>query len=192
MGVDYHVAVHASDWPTPATINRCLGELHYPIAIAGVPTAMNKPLTEAPGMGGFIVTFENKPVELEVGVTRLGPDSPYAFTLNPELLKQQETLPDGSSHLMARPAGTQDFVPKDLNSDLKELGVANPDFGDGDYVLGLTFRSDVLQWRAGWFLMAGMIKCANGLGFEFGDGSHGKGRYADWLAEKAADPNYWK
>ncbi|WP_442581248.1 hypothetical protein ACSBOB_04395 [Mesorhizobium sp. ASY16-5R] len=192
MGVDYHVAVHASDWPTPAAINRCLGELHYPIVIAVVPGAMDKPLTEAPGVGGFVVTFEGKPVELEVSVTRLGPDSPYAFTINPELLKQQETHPDGTGHFIARPTGMQDFVPRNLNADLSELGVSTPDYGDGDYVINLTFRSDVLPWRAGWFLMAGMIKCANGLGFEFGDGFHGRAKYADWLAKKAADPDYWK
>jgi hypothetical protein len=40
--------------------------------------------------------------------------------------------------------------------------------------------------------MAGLIKCANGLGFEFQQGLFGTTNYADALAQEAGDPKAWK
>ncbi len=101
-------------------------------------------------------------------------------------------LPDGTKLTMRLPAGLNDFVPSDLNADLRKIGVQSPDYKDGDYVLTLSFRSSVPQYRAGWYLMAGLIKCANGLGFEFQGSSFGRAELADSLAQEAAEPDTWK
>lgn len=193
MSVDYYVAVHAADWPTPATLNQCVRELQYPIAITTAPAmGMDKPLTEVPGTAGLVVTFEGAQVELEASVTKLGPESPYAFGLRADIPKLEGTLPDGSGIIIQELQGAESFVPKDLNDDLRELGVQSPDYKDGDYVLTLSFRSSVIEYRAGWFLMAGLIKCTNGLGFEFQGPSFGGIEFADALARQAADLEYWK
>jgi hypothetical protein len=69
--MDYYVAVHAADWPTPAALNRCMGELHYPVSISAISSAeMNTPLAIVPNTAGLVVTFEDKPVELEASEPR--------------------------------------------------------------------------------------------------------------------------
>jgi hypothetical protein len=203
MGMDYSVAIHAADWPTPAALNRCMGDLRYPVALsAASPSEMGKPLAIVPGTAGLVATFEGQRVELETSITRLGPGSPYAYGLRADMPAREGTLPDGTKIISRRLDGPRDpepkdlnidlrklgFVPKDLNTDLRELGAPSPDYKDGDYVITLTFRSPGLQYPAGFFLMAGLIRCADGLGFEFQAGLFGKADFADGLAQYAADP----
>lgn len=66
---------------------------------------------------------------------------------------------------------------------------AGPRFAisDGDYVLNVTFRSDVDQIRAGLYLAAAMIKSCNGYGFENQFETHGGSEFADQLLAEAAD-----
>jgi hypothetical protein len=97
------------------------------------------------------------------------------------------TAPDGTTGKLTQILGIGSFVPKDLNADLRALGVKSPDYKDGDYVLTLSFRSSVAEYRAGAFLMAGLIKCANGLGFEFQQGRFGTDDCAEALAQEAKD-----
>lgn len=74
MSVDYFVAVHSADWPTPAALNRCMTALHYPVSVSTVPPAeVDKPLAIVPNTLGLVMEFEGKPVELEASVTKLGP-----------------------------------------------------------------------------------------------------------------------
>jgi hypothetical protein len=193
MSVDYYVAVHAADWPTPAALNRCMTELHYPVRISGLAsTEMDQPLATMPFTLGLVVTFESDRVELEASVTKLGPGSPYAFGLRMGMPAQDSTLPDGTKLSTRKITGPGDFVPADLNVDLRRIGVPSPNYKDGDYVITLSFRSSVPEYRAGAFLMAGLIKCANGLGFEFQQGLFGTTHFADALAQEAGDPKAWK
>ena len=187
MSIDFYVAVHAPDWPTPAALNRCMAQLQYPVLIvAGAPDDADKPLKEVPNTMGLVVSFEGASLELEASIARLGPDSPYAYGLGPDLPSVE-----GISNLQAV-TGPDAFVPQDLNANLREIGVESPDFKDGDYVLTLSFRSSVPEMRAGAFLMAGLIKCSAGLGFEFQRGTFGTNDFADRLAQEAADPRNWK
>lgn len=203
MGMDYSVAIHSADWPTPAALNRCMSDLRYPVALsAASPSGMDRPLAIVPGTAGLVAMFEGQRVELETSITRLGPGSPYAYGLGPDMPAQGSTLPDGTQIISRRldvprdaepkdlkiDLGKLGFVPKDLNTDLRGLGVPSPDYRDGDYVITLTFRSSGLQQPAGFYLMAGLIRCADGLGFEFQAGLSGKAGYADALALYAADP----
>lgn len=193
MSVDFFVAIHAADWPTPAGLNRCMTELHYPVHISGLaPTEMDKPLAIMPNTLGLVVTFKSDRIELETSITKLGPGSPYAYGLRMDMPAQESTLPDGTKFTTRRLTGPGDFVPKDLNVDLRKIGVPSPNYKDGDYVISLSFRSSVPEYRAGAFLMAGLIKCADGLGFEFQQGLFGTADYADALAKEAGDPKAWK
>lgn len=193
MSVDYHVAVHAADWPTTAALNQCLSKLHYPLNIKPASKAdLDKPLAAAPYTLGLVTEFEGKSIELETSITKLGPKSPYAFGLRADLPKTEGTLADGTKYIIQSPSGQNDFVPKDLNTDLKRIGYKAPDYKNGDYVITLSFRSSIPEYRAGAFLMAGLIKCSNGLGFEFQSGTFGTGDYADSLAQEAASPKNWK
>jgi hypothetical protein len=203
MGMDYSVAIHAADSPTPAALNRCMSDLRYPVALsAASPSGMDRPLAIVPGTAGLVAMFEGQRVELETSIRKLGPGSPYAYGLGPDMPTQESTLPDGTQIIsrrleMPRDSDPKDlkidlrklgFVPKDLNTDLRELGVPSPDYQDGDYVITLTFRSPGLQHPAGFFLLAALIRCADGLGFEFQAGLFGKADFADGMAQYAADP----
>ena len=160
MSVDYYVAVHAADWPTPSATNQCLSKLHYPVSISNVSKAdVDRPLAMVPNTLGLITEFEGKSVELEASITRLGP----AY-----------------------------WSANDLNTALKEIGLNTANYQDGDYLLTFSFRSSIPEYRAGAFLMAGLIKCANGMGFEFQGGTFGTDEYANSLAREAANPDGWK
>ncbi|MDR7033915.1 hypothetical protein [Mesorhizobium sp. BE184] len=192
MSVDYFVAIHGTNWPTPVVLNRCLGELDYPVAvIISSPSDADQPLTTIPGALGFVVSFESKRIDLEASITKLGPDSPYAFGMRPDVPKEKVTLEDGATYTLSL-SSSSDFIPLDLNADLQRIGAVGANFSHGDYVLQMSFRSEVDEYRAGFFLMAGLIKCADGFGFEFQTNSFGTYAYADGLARAAADPDYWR
>ncbi len=80
-----------------------------------------------------------------------------------------------------------DFVPLDLNTELRKIGPDVPSFKYGDYVLTLTFRSSVEEWKAGFLLMAGLIRCSRGLGFEFDKATYGGVSFANKLVREAAE-----
>jgi hypothetical protein len=189
MSFNYYVAVHQANWPTVAALNQCIASLGYPLVVNPTsPEELAKPFHEMPGTVGLKVTFEGGPVELEASIVQLSPSSPYAFGLSPTLPKTNVIGPGGTTATLTQMLGAGSFVPKDLNADLRAVGVKSPDFKDGDYVLTITFRSSVVEYRAGAFLMAGLIKCANGLGFEFEQGTFGADNFADALAQEAKDP----
>jgi len=76
------------------------------------------------------------------------------------------------------------FKPVDLNERLATLG-ADVRFSYGDRVLTLTFRMNKKEWQAGFYVLAGMIKCFGGYGFDFYDRRSGTSSYADSLIGKA-------
>lgn len=169
MGASYYVAIHHDDWPSVAMINQCLAGLNYPVRIPFA--AGNFPLGETDGT--LAVAFKDKPIELEAAITQLSATTSFAYSLKVE---HGETV-----------KGLDDFVPLDLNTELRKLGVADPSFRYGDYVLSLTFRTSIDEWQAGFFLMSGLIRCSNGMGFEFEEGSYGGVAFADKLAHEASE-----
>jgi len=185
MSVDYYVAVHQRDWPTAAAIQACLRTRGYPIALRDAPAA---PFADPGGSLDLETRFRSGPVQLEASVTRLSPSRSYAYSLDRPPDARIQT-PSGEMEItQMRPDDT--FTPADINADLRGLG-AHVSFGDGDYVLTLSFHSASEETRAGFYLMAAMIYCFNGYGFEFQGPSHGGRSYADGLAADAADAKQW-
>ena len=171
MGADYYVAAHKADWPTVAVLNECLAELKYPVRLAENSNIVEKPLRDDDG--SLFVVFEKKSIQLEATVTRWSSTESFAYGLKVE------------NGQVAIPSGMDSYHPLDLNSELRKLGVDKPNYEYGDYILSLTFRSSVDEWKAGFLLMSGLIRCSRGLGFEFGEASYGGVPFADKLVREA-------
>lgn len=181
MGTEYYVAVHEAHWLSPEKLNACLTDLKYPVqVIPALPSDMSKPLQDNPASSGLTVAFDGRQIELEASIKQLRPGEPFAYGLKIDRAK----IAEGA---ITRPTGMEDFVPLDLNEELKKIGMDAPDFGYGDYVVSITFRSSVDEYRAGFLLMAGLIRCADGLGFEFGTASYGGSSFAEALVRQAQD-----
>lgn len=162
-----------------------MGERGYPVRIAIDPATENANLpAPAANISGLLVSLDGELVEMEAEVTRLGPDTPYSLRPKPGLPGKVITLPDGFSASVQFLRG-DDFVPADLNADLREIGIPSSNYRNGDYVVSVAFHGSAREQRAGAFLMAGLIKCANGLGFEFQGPSHGRSEFADKLVAEA-------
>lgn len=67
------------------------------------------------------------------------------------------------------------------------MGMKAPGFEYGDFVISLTFRSSVAEWKAGFLLMGGLIRCTRGIGFEFSEGAFGGTGLADKLVREASE-----
>ncbi len=181
MGIEYHVAVHEAHWLSTEKLNTCLADLKYPVQIIPAsPADMSKPLQDNPGSSGLTVALNGQQIELEASIKQLRPGEPFAYGFKIEKSK----IAEGA---ILRPTGIDDFVPLDLNDELKKIGMNAPDFGYGDYVVSITFRSSVDEYRAGFLLMAGLIRCANGLGFEFDSASYGGSSFAETLVQQARE-----
>lgn len=173
MGASYYVAVHQENWPSAAAVNECLANAGYPVRIIPSQDSEDMPLGE--NDGSLTVGFEDKQVELEASITQLSATNSFAYALKVDNARAAE------------PNGADDFVPLGLNSELKKLGMEAPSFEYGDYVLTLTFRTSVAEWKAGFLLMSGLIRCSNGLGFEFAEASYGGVSFADKLFLEASE-----
>ena len=173
MGASYYVAVRQACWPTIDALNECLADLHYPVRLPKTLNAMETPVAESDG--SLIVEFEGKPIHLEAEITRLSINEPFAYDLR---IENDRTFD---------PTDVADLVPLDLNAELAKLGVIAPNFEYGDYVLALTFRSSIDEWKAGFLLMSGLIRYADGLGFEFDEAIFGDTSFANKLVREAAE-----
>ncbi len=171
MGASYYVAIHQADWPTRAGLNECLSGLDYPVRLPKTLNAENIPIAESDG--SLIVEFEGKPIELEAEITRLSATESFAYGLRSE------------TGVAVSVTDVADLVPLDLNTELSKLGVVAPNFEYGDYVVVLTFRSSIEEWKAGFLLMSGLIHCSNGLGFEFDEATFGGVTFANKLVQDA-------
>jgi len=74
--------------------------------------------------------------------------------------------------------------PLDINDKLAGIGASDVRFGEGDRVLTITFRANIKEYQAGFYVMAALIKCFNGYGFH--GRNHGGQGYADSLIAEAA------
>ena len=188
MGVDYDVAVHAPDWPTMQALQQCLDDRHWPVTIGSKrEAAWSSPLETGPSRSGlWPVTFEDAPVELEASAVTLSPTVSFGYTLD----RPPDARASGMQVFKLHPQDV--FKPVDINETLIRIGAKDATFGYGDRVLTLTFRSNIREWRAGFFIMAGLILCFHGYGFELQAGSHGSSDYADDLAKQVSNPKAWK
>ena len=183
MGLEYYVAVHEADWASPDKLNKCLAALGYAVQLAPSRSlGADKPLQTDPQGLGLKAIFEGREVELETSIVQLRENEPFAYGLK----MPPEEASRASSGI--EPTLTN-FVPLDLNEELRRIGVISPDFKYGDYVMTMTFRSDPEQYRAGFLVMAGLIQCSDGLGFEFDTPAFGRGPFADQLVNEAREIN---
>ena len=187
MSVDYYVAVHQANWPTAAALQSCLADRRYPVTLERAPPA---PFAVLPEDFGVPVRFQNRKVELETSIVQLSPTASYgySFARPPDVVIDG---PGGRAELHAlRP--DEVFEGQDINADLASIGTKGVSFGNGDYVLTLSFGAASDEVRAGLYLMAAMIHCFGGYGFEFQGGTHGTEAFADQLVADAADEGSWK
>ncbi|AOF90475.1 hypothetical protein [Sinorhizobium sp. RAC02] len=173
MGASYYVAIHEADWPAAAAVNECLAGLDYPVRLQTTLISTNAPLRDTDG--SLVAEYKGKLIQLEASIIRFTATESFAYGLKVE---NDQTV---------TPTGINDLAPLDLNTELRKLGPDVPSFKYGDYVMTLTFRSSVDEWKAGFLLMAGLIRCSNGFGFEFGELTYGGISFANRLVREAAE-----
>lgn len=113
MGVSYYVAIHEADRPSIASMNECLSGLNYPVRIE-MPDMETLPLHDRDG--SLKVQLEGKSVELEASIIQISSTSAFAYGLKLENGKTADT------------ATINDFVPLDLNAELRKIGADAPGF----------------------------------------------------------------
>lgn len=172
MGASYYVAIQQADLPTAAAMNECLAGLDYPVRLTAALSSTKAALRDTDG--SLVVEYKGNPIPLEASIIRFSATESFAYGLRAE---------NGQT----APTGINDLVPLDLNTELRKLGPDVPSFKYGDYVMTLTFRSSVDEWKAGFLLMAGLIRCSNGFGFEFGELTYGGISFANRLVREAAE-----
>jgi hypothetical protein len=184
MGVDYNVALLSSNWPTVQAFQQCIDQKGWPIKLGRKDEPRwTKPLDAVPHTLGLPLEFKGEPLELEAGFVTLSPTQSFASSFD----RPPDTSANGVQEFRLRPGEV--LKPVDINATLNELGARDARFNDGDRVLTLTFRSDKKEWQAGAYIMAGLIKCFDGYGFELQGGQHGRSGYADSLLKDAEDLN---
>lgn len=171
MGADFSVAVNAANWPTMQSLQTCIEQRGWPVVVAkeGHPN-WTKPLEGTPRTLGLPVTFKGTPMELEASFVTLSPTQSFAYSFDGQLGEEPR--------------------PVDINEKLREIGASGVRFENGDRVVTLTFRSSVQEWKAGFYVLAAVIQCAGGYGFEFQTGRHGTSDFADDLLKGAADDGW--
>jgi hypothetical protein len=185
MSFEYHVAVHKENWPTASALQAYLNENKYPVKLAEV---YDRPFQiEA---GWLSLDFYDRAISLEASTVQLSPTKFFAYSFDrpPDATN---TDADGVSIETYKFRPDEVMKGEDINASLAKIGATDVSFGDGDYVLTLSFRSSTDELRAGMFVMAALIKCFGGYAFEFQEGNHGSGDLADELAEQAADEKLW-
>lgn len=179
MSADFYVAVHAADWPTMQALQKCIEERGWPVKIgAHDDPNWTQPFEAVPMTAGLPVTFNGEPLDLEASFVTLSPTQSYAYTFD----RPPDRSEGGKSTYVVRP--DELWKPVDINETLTEIGAAGVRFEHGDHVLTLSFRSEAKNWQAGFYVMAGLIKCFGGYGFDAG-GAHGTSDYADTLLKEA-------
>jgi hypothetical protein len=73
----------------------------------------------------------------------------------------------------------------DINHKLMSIGADSIRFSEGDRIVTLTFRANIKEYQAGFYVMAALIKCFDGYGIH--DRMHGTEDYADSLIARAAE-----
>jgi hypothetical protein len=76
MGVDYHVALDAADWPTMQAVQQCIDERGWPVKL-GTKGDPRWPFDRI--QGSLPVTFESEPLRLEASLITLSPTSSFGY-----------------------------------------------------------------------------------------------------------------
>jgi len=184
MGENYHVAVHSINWPTFEALQQCIDQHGWPVSFRDARGPRWKtPFEMAPGTLGLPTTLNSEPVELEASVVTLSPGQSFSSVLVPskttfvgEILGRKIYQAEGAV-----------YKPLDINIVLSDLGAEHQSFSDGDRVLTLTFRVSQKERLAGYFIIAALIMCFDGYGFELNERTHGKSNFARSLISEAAE-----
>ena len=151
--IDYAVALHDANWPTMQAIQVCIDRNGWPVEFG------------RKGHPGWTKPLAEVPLTLGL---------PVVFRGEPlELEASFYTVGSNESYGNSL----------DVNERLASLGATHVRFNEGDRVLRLTFRVNIKEYQAGFYVMAALIKCFGGYGF--GDGSHGTSGFADSLIAEA-------
>jgi hypothetical protein len=184
MGVNYYVALHSANWPTMQALQQCIDRRGWPIKLGSAnDSRWTKPLDETPNTLGLPVVFRGERIELEASFVTLSPTQSFSYSLE----TPATTEIGGGKASVYEPNSVFDFKPNDINETLSGIGAANVRFGFGDRVLTLTFRINKDERQAGYYIMAALIKCFDGYGFELQDRRHGMSTYADSLIRAAGE-----
>ena len=187
MSFEYFVAVHQQNWPTAAAL-QSMAERKYPVVLGQAPT---QALVAIPHAGSLPVRFENREIELEASLVQLSPTKFYAYTID-QPPDARITTPELGTFEITQLHPDDVWKGSDINADLAEIGAKGVHFGNGDYVLTLSFHSAHDEVRAGFYVMAALIKCFGGYGFELQTSTHGTKAFADDLVATARDEKNWK
>jgi hypothetical protein len=184
MSYDFNVAVHSENWPSSSALQQCINRLGYPVVL---DMNNDKPLLITSSGSGLPVRFKNRRVTLDASIVRLSPKSFYAYRFNrpPDAKSNDGQVELYQIHPEEKLKGS------DINEDLLTIGAKGIQFGYGDYVLTFSFHSSTDEIRAGLLIVAGMIKCFGGYGFEMQSLSHGADSFADELSTQAQDDAVW-
>jgi hypothetical protein len=164
-------------------VQQCIERHGWPVKIGGPDDPRwTRPLDGVAKTLGLPVVFKGEAIELEANFVTLSPAQPYAWTLDLDRPPDLET--SVGKMFVFRPHSEFKFKPVDINERLASLG-ADVRFSYGDRVLSLTFRMNKKEWQAGFYILAGMIKCFGGYGFDFYHSRSGTLSYADSLIEEA-------
>ena len=180
MSVDYHVAVHAPNWPTVQVLQECMDQHKWPVKLGTMDTPLwTKPFDPVPHTLGLPVTFNGKPIELEASFVTLSPAKSFGYSFD----RLPDIRTDHASAYHLRP--NEVFKPLDINETLLRIGASGVHFNHGDRVLSLSFRSNFKEYQAGAYIMAAIIVCFDGYGFELQGGHHGASDYPDMSVRDA-------
>ena len=169
MGADYYVALRNASWPTMQALQECIDRRGWPVKLGGIdnPRWLEFFDKATPNAAGFPVEFKGRPIELEANFVTLSPTKGFACEFS--LSNSQTNEGEASAHQH------QDTLkPADINAILSKIGATGVHFDYGDRVITITFRSDTKKWQAGFYVMAALISCFDGYGFELQGGAHGK------------------
>lgn len=180
MSIDIHAAFAEADWPTVAQVEKCFAAEKIPVRLIGLPDGS---LTIDP-VGIIRVSFREETVIFEAEVNRVDADNTYTYTYEeePEIDRTDE---NGIRFTMS--SVSDEPIPVSINSDLEKIGAYGKKFGEGDYVLTVSFShyGDRNQPAAAMLTIGGLIKCFNGYGFEFQTNSHGSKDFGQDLIQQA-------
>lgn len=186
MSFDYYVAVHHADWPTASAFQACMVRKNYPVFLDSAPSTPFAIPT------GFLnVRFKRREVALEASLVQLSPTVFYSYSFDrpPDNAVTLRGLGKFEVYKM-RP--DEKWKGNDINADLARIGAKGVKFGNGDYVLSLSFSSSNDEVRAGSYVIAALINCFGGYGFELQNNAHGANAFADDLVKDAANDRLWK
>lgn len=168
MSIDINAAFAEADWPTAAQVQQCFVTEGLPIEWLD---PQDGPLA-IDDMGAIRVKYQGRDILLEAELARVDAENVYSYTYE-EVTEVDRTDDNGNRFTLSTIDAEAEAVPLRINEDLKKLGAEGVEFGEGSYVLTVSFSGDRDSAHAALLTVGGMIKCFNGYGFEFQRNSHG-------------------